>query len=89
MICVDSMWSCAPNSGWQWHESCHLFDTAGDTEALHEFASDLGLEQRWFQDTVDFPHYDLTRSKRELAVRSGAKEVSRRVMVSLIRRKGK
>ncbi len=55
--------------------SCHLM--ACSLEELHSFASKLGLKRSWFQDHPRWPHYDLTKSKRALAVRLGATEVGR------------
>lgn len=53
----------------QW---CHLY--ADSLEELHEFASRIGMKQEWFQGLPDhkFPHYDLTKSRRTLAIRNGA-----------------
>lgn len=55
--------------------SCHLL--ADTLEELHEFADRLGLRREWFQNHPRWPHYDLTRNKRALAVRLGATEVDR------------
>lgn len=55
---------------WRGKMWCHM---CASTEAeLHEFASRLGLRRSWFQGD----HYDITESKRRLAVRLGAEEVS-------------
>lgn len=45
-------------------------------DELHEFAEKLGLKRSWFQEKKRFHHYDLVRSKRELAIKNGAKELS-------------
>ena len=38
----------------------HLYDDAGDLDALHATASRVGLSRRWFQDSqTGLPHYDL------------------------------
>lgn len=55
--------------------SCHLTVDDGDLVALHAFAAKLGLKREWFQDHRFAPHYDLTASKRELALKLGAKFV--------------
>ena len=57
-----------------------------DTESeLHAMASRLGLRRSWFQnDRV--PHYDVSQSKRALAVTAGAVEVSRQELVAVMRR---
>lgn len=51
---------------------CHLL--ADSPDELHAFASRLGLKRKWFQDGR-WPHYDLTASKRDLAVGLGAEQV--------------
>ena len=60
---------------------CHMA-TDGDMAELHAFAIGIGLKRHWFQ-AGSHPHYDLVASKRELAVRDGAKDVS---SVTLFRR---
>lgn len=45
-------------------------------EELHEFAADLGLRREWFQNEGSTPHYDVCQSKRQEAIRLGAKPVS-------------
>jgi Protein of unknown function (DUF4031) len=44
--------------------------TADTLEELHAMAEKLGL-RKWFQDTGT-PHYDVSKSKREEAIRLGA-----------------
>ncbi len=52
---------------------CHL---TAETEAeLHAFAEQLGLKRKWFQPKSK-PHYDICLSKRRLAIRYGAKEIT-------------
>ena len=53
--------------------SAHL--TADTLEELHELARAIGLRRAWFQDKR-VPHYDLTPSRREAALRAGAVFVS-------------
>lgn len=64
--------------------SCHL---AADTlDELHAFAARLGMKRSWFQPGRGrHPHYDLVRSRRDLAVALGAKEVTGREMVLIWR----
>ncbi len=51
--------------------------TDGDIEELHKMADRLGLKRIWFQPgDGTHPHYDLTSSKRALAIQFGAKPVS-------------
>src|SRR6266498_739314 len=54
---------------------CHMM-TDGSKEELHAFAAKLGLSRASFQEHATLWHYDLVPSKRQLAVRLGAKEVS-------------
>lgn len=55
-----------------WPGSCHMY--ADTQEELHRMASAIGLQYGWFQNHPHLKHYDLTISKRALAVRMGAKE---------------
>jgi len=51
----------------------HLQADSG--EELHQFAARLGLKRDWFQSRPGRPeldHYDLTRGKRQQALRLGA-----------------
>lgn len=53
---------------------CHMFS---DTEAeLHEMADKIGMRRVWFQPfpAHSLPHYDLSQTRRILAVSHGAKE---------------
>ena len=63
---------------WKGKKWCHL--VADDIQELHDFAAKLGLKREWFQNHRIHPHYDITESKRELAIRLGAKELTTREM---------
>jgi len=56
---------------------CHMI---ADTPAeLHAMASDIGLRVEWHQTSGNraaLNHYDLTPSKRALALRRGVKEIT-------------
>jgi hypothetical protein len=57
----------------KWTGGGHL--QADTLDELHAFAESLGLKRPWFQSRPGRPwndHYDLTRSKRALALRLGA-----------------
>lgn len=62
---------------------CHLFSDEQDREfpELHAFAKKIGMLRDWFQGD----HYDLVSSRRRQAVALGAKEVSRREAVEILR----
>jgi hypothetical protein len=59
--------------------SCHMY--ADSLDELHAMAHHIGLRREWFQDTRHLQHYDLTPSKRVLAVARGAIEQDRRAEV--------
>lgn len=61
-----------PGKG-QW---CHMASDSDDLAELHGMASRIGLQRSWFQNKPTHPHYDLRPSKRLLAVRAGAVEVT-------------
>ncbi len=58
---------------------CHM--VADDLDTLHAMADKIGVARRWFQDKPGFPHYDICKAKRALAVAHGAKEVTSRELV--------
>lgn len=62
---------------------CHMM--ADTMEELHAMADRIGLQRRWFQDKPGHPHYDISLSKKALAIRHGAKEVSGRELVRVMR----
>lgn len=49
---------------------CHMIAT--DVSELHAMADRIGIQRRWFQGD----HYDISLSKRALAVAAGAVEIS-------------
>lgn len=69
MIYVDQYpeWICGKDT--KWYKGGHLFGT--DLDELHKFAKSIGLRREWYQGK-GFPHYDLTASKRALAIQGGA-----------------
>lgn len=70
MIYVDKL----PAKGWdRWNGGAHMLTT--DLDELHAMARRIGLKRAWFQGDGSFPHYDLTASKRALAVKAGAVEI--------------
>ena len=54
---------------------CHMW-CDGDIEELHLFALKIGLKRQYFQKSKVFDHYDLIPSKRMLAIRCGAEQMS-------------
>jgi hypothetical protein len=58
---------------------CHM--VADTVDELHEMAEKIGIQRRWFQGDKSIPHYDICKSKRVLAVRFGALEMTGRELV--------
>lgn len=72
------------NYGWSLGPSCHMI--ADTNEELHVFASTIGLKRSWFQNHEHgLPHYDLTASKRRLAVKQGAIEIDRKQLIEKLK----
>lgn len=61
---------------------CHMI--ADTPEELHEMARAIGMSRAWFQDK-DIPHYDVSMSKRAMAVARGAIEVTPRELIEIAR----
>lgn len=62
---------------------CHMI--ADTLEELHAMADRIGVQRKWFQDKR-IKHYDISTSKRAIAVASGAIEVDRRQFVHLTKK---
>lgn len=72
MILVDPVKKYETNLRFkQWS---HMVSTVGPDE-LHEMADKLALKREWWQPG-SFSHYDVTPSKRRLAIVYGARQVS-------------
>lgn len=67
----------ATRGGW-----CHM--VADSLEELHEFAGLLKLDRKWFQPR-SWPHYDLSPHKRALAIEHGAKPVTGRDLIAILK----
>lgn len=70
---VDQLRKTKTSKSWPYPKACHLI--ADSVAELHSFAKMLGLKPSWFQNHERHPHYILTESKRNLAVRKGVLEV--------------
>lgn len=78
MIYVDWLM----NYGWKMYgksvESCHMFSDTNNVDELKEFAVKMGLKLSWLQKSRDgLFHFDLVKSKRKIAIESGAEEISK------------
>lgn len=65
-------------------DTIHLISDSSVDE-LHRFAVGIGLRHEWFQDHPLRPHYDLMKNKKKKAVEAGAKKVSSREIVEILR----
>lgn len=60
---------------------CHMI--ADTDDELHAMADLIGVARRWFQGN----HYDIAKSKRALAVKAGAREITWMQAGCMIQRK--
>lgn len=65
---------------------CHM---VGDTtDELLDMATKIGVNQKWIQKSgTPSEHFDVCVSKRSLAIKLGAMEVTSRDLVNIIKRK--
>jgi hypothetical protein len=67
---------------------CHM--VADTSDELNAMADRIGVDRKWIQHPGEpTEHYDVAKSKRALAVKAGAIEISTRELALLIRRKRK
>ncbi len=83
-VYVDQLSPTVRTRYWRYREACHL--VADSQEELHVFARRLRLKRQWYQDHGKYPHYDLTASRRRVAVRLGAQETTTRAWIERQRR---
>jgi len=62
---------------------CHML--ADSVDELHAFAEKIGMKRSWFQPKST-PHYDLSKSRRLLAIQNGAVEIEADKVVEIIRK---
>jgi hypothetical protein len=77
-VYVDEMRDNGQSATWRYTSRCHMI--ADSLEELNAMADAIGLKREWFQSSV-LPHYDLTASKRRMAVQHGAIPISWRELV--------
>lgn len=65
---------------------CHM--VADTLDELHAMAARIGMRREWFQASppASTPHYDVSLSRRALAIAAGAIEVDRYGLVEVVRR---
>jgi len=52
---------------------------------LHDFAIKIGLKHEWFQAKPEKPHYDVKGMMRKRAIENGAKIVSSKEIIKVLR----
>lgn len=63
---------------------CHML--ADTDEELHAMADRLGINRKWFQKAgTSHRHYDICKSKRALAVKYGAIEITRQQLARMLK----
>ncbi|MHB1952522.1 MAG: DUF4031 domain-containing protein [Acidiferrobacteraceae bacterium] len=62
---------------------CHMI--ADTLTELHAMADRIGVARRHFQSDASTSHYDVCKSKRELAIQMGAIPCDRRAFVTQLR----
>lgn len=62
---------------------CHMISDSEDE--LHSMADKIGVARKHYQVNSRYRHYDVCKSKRELAVKFGAKEISSKELVKIAR----
>ncbi len=78
-VYVDDMRASYTSRKGQRYVMCHMI--ADTRQELLEMAKKLGLAQRWLQSQgTTHEHFDVTLSKRRLAVRAGAVQITKRAM---------
>lgn len=78
-VYVDPIMPTIPTRKWPFRYACHLL--ADSDIELQQFARRLSLRREWYQCQGILPHYDLTYSKRLLALRLGAIRIDGRQAV--------
>ena len=67
---------------------CHMI--ADTEEELLEFAKSIGLNSRYLQKAGTYKsHFDVSKSKKELAIKKGAKLIGRKELVDILNNKKK
>lgn len=75
-VYVDNM-----RSGYRQMVMCHML---GDSESeLHTMADQIGVKRRWYQGD----HYDICLTKRTMALKAGAIEITARQAAAMRRRR--
>lgn len=77
-----------PHAKWRVYHMSHMF--CADLDELHAMAKQLGLRRAWFQcpPRASWPHYDIAKTTRLLAIKLGAVEIEYRDLPDKVRELG-
>ena len=65
---------------------CHML--ADTEEELHEMAAKIGINKKWHQYPGTYKsHYDISLTKKDLAIKNGAILVNRRFIANLLKQR--
>ncbi|MCK5609879.1 DUF4031 domain-containing protein [Candidatus Pacearchaeota archaeon] len=65
-------------------KTSHMYSDKGTGELLN-LAEEIGLKAKWIHNSRGFFHFDIMPGKRKIAIEKGAKELTRKESVYLIR----
>ena len=84
MVYVDSLKKCKKTKRLHYTQSCHL--VADNDRELLAFGLRIGLKRSWMQfSRTGITHFDLNKAKREQSLLYGAKPITVRQLVRMIR----
>jgi len=63
---------------------CHMI--ADTPTELRGMADQIGVALKWFQSSASAPHFDISQSKKRLAIAAGAVELARGPFVDAVKR---
>lgn len=65
---------------------CHM--VADTEEELLNMAKKIGVDHKWHQEpNTHRSHFDICMKKRDLAIKNGASEISRRDLAKILKKK--
>jgi hypothetical protein len=76
-VYIDDMYT-VPMGQFRRMKMSHMI--ADTIEELHEFAARIGMARAWFQGD----HYDVSKAKRDLAIKLGAVPISMRQCAAMV-----
>lgn len=77
-VYVDNM-----RAAYRGMKMCHM--VADSLDELMSMADKIGMQRKWFQP-LSHPHFDVSLSKRSIAIAHGAIQVDRRGLVEAMKR---